>query len=256
MFGSTRNNRSRTRRDESVRPVCQAAAIEHEGDGQILQRDFLEDLIVRALQKRTVNVDDGSEANFGLASGEGDGVAFADADVEEAIGKRIADPLELVALAHGGRDHGDARIDLQLMVNRIGRDVREGPRRTAGHGERPDRHGVQTAAARGTVLDLQAARLEAVALFGNHVEQNRSLDLFDHPQVLPHEANVVAVDGAKVVEAEVLENMPPWRPAFAASLSWARNRSAGSPRSGTLLKTLTTSSFKPKYMRFMRRRSR
>ena len=39
--------------------------------------------------------------------------------------------------------------------------------------------------------------------------------------------------------------MPPCRPALAASLSWARNRSAGSPSSGTLLKTLTTSSFKP-----------
>ena len=168
----------------SVRP-CQAAAIEHEGDGQILQRDFLEDLIVRALQKRAVNVDDRSQADFGLAGGKGDGVAFADADVEEAIGKRIADLLELVALAHGGRDHGDARIDLYLMVNRIGRDVREGPRGAAGHANDLV---VMAFELRRRVEQYRVfgGRLEAVALFGDHVEQNRSLDLLDHPQILPH----------------------------------------------------------------------
>jgi hypothetical protein len=98
-----------------------------------LQRDFLEQLVVRALQKRAVDIDDRSEANLGLTSGEGDSVTFADADVEESFGKVVAHALEFVALAHRGGDHGDAWIGLHLMVDGVGSDVREGPRGTAGH---------------------------------------------------------------------------------------------------------------------------
>ena len=53
-------------------------------DRQILQGHFLEDLIERALQERGVNVHDGPHAGLGQTGGEGDGVRFADAGVEEA----------------------------------------------------------------------------------------------------------------------------------------------------------------------------
>jgi hypothetical protein len=44
-----------------------------------------------------------------------------------------------------------------------------------------------------------------VAFLGNDVEQDRSFDLFHHTEIFPHEADVVAVDRAEVVEAEILE---------------------------------------------------
>ena len=45
-----------------------------------------------------------------MPAGEGDGVALADADVEELLGEVVADLLELVPLAHGGGEDGDPRV--------------------------------------------------------------------------------------------------------------------------------------------------
>ena len=75
------------------RPVGpgEAGPIEHERDRQVLQRDFLENLIVRPLQERAVDVDDRPQPDLGLPGGEGDGVPLANARVEEAVGKRVAD---------------------------------------------------------------------------------------------------------------------------------------------------------------------
>ena len=92
----------------------QAGAIEQERDRQILQRHFLENLVEAALQERAVDIDDRPQAGFGLPGGERDGVRFANAGVEKPIGKRFADRLQLVSLAHGGGQHGDARIAVHL----------------------------------------------------------------------------------------------------------------------------------------------
>ena len=45
-----------------------------------------------------------------MPGGEGHGVRFADADVEEAVGEVVADLLQLVPLAHGGGHDGDLRV--------------------------------------------------------------------------------------------------------------------------------------------------
>ena len=93
----------------------QAGAIEQERDRQILQGHFLEDLVVAALQEGAVDVDDRPQAGLGLAGGKGHGVRFANAGVEEAIGKRVANRFQLVPLAHGGGHHGDLRIRVHLL---------------------------------------------------------------------------------------------------------------------------------------------
>ena len=96
------------------RPVGadQPGAVEREDDRQVLERDFLEDLVERALEERAVDVDDRPRAGLGHAGGEGDGVALADADVEEPVGEVVADLLELVPLAHRGGQDGDLRVAL------------------------------------------------------------------------------------------------------------------------------------------------
>ena len=48
-------------------------------------------------------------------------------------------------------------------------------------------------------------RLEAVALFRDHVQQHRPFDVAHHPQVLAQQADVVPVDRAEVAQAQVLE---------------------------------------------------
>ena len=65
----------------------QAGAVEAERHRQVLQGHFLEDLVEGPLQERRIDVDDRPHARLGQAGGEGDGVRFADADVEEAVGE-------------------------------------------------------------------------------------------------------------------------------------------------------------------------
>ncbi len=89
-----------------------AGAVEREDDRQVLKRNLLEDLVERALQERAVDVDDRPCSGLGHPGGEGDGVALADTDVEEAVGEGVADLLELVPLAHRGGEHGDLRVAL------------------------------------------------------------------------------------------------------------------------------------------------
>ena len=112
----------------------EAGTVEHERDGQVLQRHFLKNLIVAALQESAVNVDDGTQARLGLAGGKGHGVRFANAGVEEAIGKRVAHALKIVSLAHGGRHHRDLGIRLQRIGDRRASHVGIGADRALLHG--------------------------------------------------------------------------------------------------------------------------
>ena len=75
----------------------QTATIEHEGNREILQSDFLKDVIIGSLQKRAVNVHDRTHTHLGLSCGESNGVSFADASVEEPFGERLTNFFQLVA---------------------------------------------------------------------------------------------------------------------------------------------------------------
>ena len=86
----------------------QPGPVQTEDDRQVLERNLLENLIVRSLEKRAVDIDDRSGPGLGHAGGERDGVTLADAHVEELAGKRVANLLQFVALAHGGREDGHA----------------------------------------------------------------------------------------------------------------------------------------------------
>ena len=89
-------------------PTTPGAVQEHR-HRQVLERDFLEDLVVAPLQERAVDIDDRPQPGLGHAGRHGDRVRFANADVEEAVGELVADRLEHVALAHGGGDHDRPR---------------------------------------------------------------------------------------------------------------------------------------------------
>ncbi len=54
----------------SVRPG-QPGAIKHEDDWQILQCNFLKDLVVTSLQERAVDIDDRTQSGFALTGREG-----------------------------------------------------------------------------------------------------------------------------------------------------------------------------------------
>ncbi len=150
----------------------QAGAVEAEDDRQVLKRDFLEDLVVRALEERAVDVDDRPGAGLGHAGGESHRVALADADVEELVGERVADLLELVPLAHGGGDHGDLGVAAARLEQRVADGVGVGAARRGLERDDP----VARLLERGGGVELDRVfhgRLEAVPLVGQDVEQDR-----------------------------------------------------------------------------------
>ena len=101
--------------------------VEHEGDREILQRDFLKDLVERPLEKGAVDVDDRPTTGLGLSGGKRHGVRLADADVEEPVWEFLAHRLEFVPLAHRGGDHRDAGIAPQAGADCGACDVGVGP---------------------------------------------------------------------------------------------------------------------------------
>ena len=109
------------------RPVRtdQPGTVQHEHDGQVLQGHLLEDLVEAPLQERAVDVDDGANSHFGLPGGEGDRMRLANARVEKAVGKLLANRLQLVALAHRGRQHRDPRVPDHLLADRLPRHIGE-----------------------------------------------------------------------------------------------------------------------------------
>ncbi len=115
----------------------------------------------------------GRRPALAMPGGEGHGVRFADADVEEPVGKLVADRLEHVALAHGGGDDRDLRV---------GAHLRDGSRRWPRRCRRREPlflNGTTDAVVareRGRRVEedrVFGRRLEAVPLLRHHVQQHR-----------------------------------------------------------------------------------
>src|SRR5262249_21025481 len=95
-------------------------------DREILQRDFLENLIETPLQKRAVDVHDRTHAGFRQTTGERHGVAFADSRVEESLRKFFSRLPQLISFAHRCRDYGNAATATHGRKDSIAHDVSVG----------------------------------------------------------------------------------------------------------------------------------
>ena len=95
-------------------------------DGQLLQRDVVDQLVVGALQERRVDRDHGPRTLAGQAGGERHGVLFGDRDVEVAVGKALLEFDQAGALAHRGRDADDAWIALGHVAQPLPEHLRVG----------------------------------------------------------------------------------------------------------------------------------
>ena len=85
----------------------QPGAVDREPDRQLLDRDVVHDLVVRALQERAVDRAERAQPLGRHAGGEGHRVLLGDADVEAAIGEAAGEPVEPGAGRHRRRDRHD-----------------------------------------------------------------------------------------------------------------------------------------------------
>ena len=180
-----------------------AGAVDSEEDGQVLQGDVVHELVVAALQKGGVDGDDGFDAFAGEAGGEGDGVLFGDADVEIAFGKTSGKFDEAAAFAHGGGNGGEAGVGFCLVAQPAAEDFGVGGTRGGRGG---GGFGGGGGFADGVVFDgVVFGEFVALAFFGDDVQKLRAFFVAQPGEGFDEFADVVAVDGAGVGEAEVFK---------------------------------------------------
>ena len=154
-----------------------AAPVQGKDHRQVLQADVVEHLVIGPLQEGGVDGGHRPHAFQGQAPGKGDGVLFADAHVEEAVGELLAEIHQAGAVGHGrGNGHnlgvlpGQAHQGVAEDLG-VGRDLADALLGLAGIGVKL----AQAVEAGGVGL----GRLVALALGGEHVHQDGSLQVLD-----------------------------------------------------------------------------
>mmetsp|Transcript_34849 Transcript_34849/g.84682 ORF Transcript_34849/g.84682 Transcript_34849/m.84682 type:complete len:610 (+) Transcript_34849:34-1863(+) len=189
------------------RPVVadEAGAVEDEADGELLDGAVVDHLVVGALEEGGVDGAEGLEALGRLPRGEGDGVLLGDPHVEGALGEAAAELVDARAAGHRGGDRDDRPVGRGDVDQRVGEDGSVRGRLGGDHLLLPGGH-VEL----GHAVVLVGGELRgrvAVALLRLDVEQHGLVAaavahaLEDGDEVV----EVVAVDGADVVEAQLLE---------------------------------------------------
>lgn len=185
--------------------VCadEAGAVDGEHDGEVLQGDVVDELVVGALEEGGVDGDDGFEAAAGEAGGEGEGVLFGDADVVVAVGVGFGVADHAGAFAHGGGNGDEAVVLGGGVAEPVAEDLGTGG--GGGGGAGGNAGGVVEAGDAMVEDGVGFGELVALAFAGDDVEESRP---FDFAYVLEHgdeSVEIVSVDGAVVVEAEFFE---------------------------------------------------
>ena len=183
----------------------QAGAVDREAHRQALDRDVVHDLVVGALQEGRIDRGERLVAFGGEPGREGHGVLLGDADVEGAVGEFLAEQVEPGAGRHRGGDRDDLVVLARFLDQAFGEHLGVGRRvrlrlgLLAGDDVELD-HAV-------ILVGGLFGRRVALALLRHDVDQDRALLGVAH--VLQHGQQVieiVAVDRADVIEAELLEH--------------------------------------------------
>ena len=167
----------------------------------------MDQLVVAALQEGGVDGHHGLEPLAGQAGGKGDGVLLGDADVVVALGKALLKLHQARTLAHGRRDAHQARVVRGHVAQPLAKDL--GEALFGRLGGRHQAHGRVELAGAVVGHRVGLGQLVALALPGDHVQELRAgLGGHQAADVLQRgdqRVQVVPVDGADVVEAELLE---------------------------------------------------
>ena len=167
-------------------------------------------LVVGALQKRTVHTKDWLGARARKRGGKGHGVLLGNAHIDELFAGGSA---KLGCKAHnvgrGGRDANDLWIALDGGTERLARNVGIGARRRLARMARaelaPGRHVKRTHVV--PAFGVALGRLKALALGGGDVQHDGMIDIAQFLQRVDQGQHVVAGVQITVVESHRAENV-------------------------------------------------
>ena len=182
----------------------QPGTVQRKDHRQILDRHVVDQLVVPALQERGVDGHHGLEPFAGHAGGEGDGVLLGNADVVISLGEALVELHHARALAHGRRDADQPLVGLGHVAQPLAEHLRE--RGLAGCTLGETQRRVELAAGRVVLHRVGFGQLVAVTLLGDDVQELRAAPGSQVFQRGDQRVEVVAIDRADVVEAELLED--------------------------------------------------
>ena len=183
----------------------QAGPVDAEGHIQVLQRHVMDQLVVGALQEGGVDRHHRFAAFAGHAAGQRQGVLLADRHVVVALRETAREIHHAGAFAHGRGDADQARV----LLGQVAQPLAEhflvlGALRFGRLGHFHFRLGLDLVD-RVVAHRVRFRRAEALALGGVDVQQLRPFQVAHGLQGGGQLVDVVAVDGADVVEADRLE---------------------------------------------------
>ena len=182
-----------------------SSPIKHKRDRQVLDAHVVDELVEGPLQKGAVNGHHGFQTLTGHAGGHGDGVLFGDAHIEILVGAGFFKQVEARARGHRGRNPNHGGVLLAEFDQGLAEDlaVARGLGLTRGVGLARG----QIKGRLGVVAHLVGLGIGvALALGGSHMDQDRTFGPVGLLEGAHHLGDVVAIDGADVGEAQLLEH--------------------------------------------------
>ena len=182
----------------------QAGAVYGEHDRQILDLDVVYQLIVGALQESGINGHHRLATFASQPGGKRQCMLLGDADIEITLRILLREFHHSRALAHRRRDGNQTFIQRRHVAQPVAEDLGVG--RLAAGLAADDATGGSNL--RDPVIEhrIDLGKLVALALARHHMQELRPLQLLDVVQRRQQRIEIMAVDGADVVEAEFLEH--------------------------------------------------
>ena len=178
-------------------------AIEDKGDAGAMERNVHEELIEPSVQERGVERNNGVRPLIGHAGGRRHRFGLGNADVYHATGECLVHGSKPHRLHHRGRDAHDVLARGGQGANLVGKDAREAK---AFGSDGQSGLGVDGADRVEAVRDVLLGGRVAASLLGDHVHEDGLVEGTRAPQRGLDRRDVVAIDGAHVLQAEVLEH--------------------------------------------------
>ena len=88
----------------------QSGAVETQNNRKILNRYVVDDIIMRPLHKRRIDIAERLQSVFSHPSGEGNRMSFGNTDIESAFRHFLHQYIHRTAAGHGGSDTDNLRV--------------------------------------------------------------------------------------------------------------------------------------------------